>query len=172
MLDDQKFFRDIVERTNYWHPTEEFEENSEFLDELEEYLSRHLNGKSLVDDSDEISIERKNEGLEIDNKVYVLLEKDFSDKKEASKKIEEKIEEFDYLLFVSCGVKNVEDWRDLEKNYIGTRERKAQLDFVWKSPELYGVERKSDTRGEDPLGGLMDEINKGVKNNSDEETEE
>ena len=172
MLNDQKFFRDVVERTNYWHPSEEHEQASDFLKELEEYLGRHLNGKSLIGDSDEITIERKDSGLEIDEKIYILLEKNFSDQKEASKTIENKIKDFDYMLVVSCGVKDVEKWRELEKKYIGTRKRKAQLDFVWKSPELYGVERKSDTRGEDPLGGLMDEINEGVKNNSDEETEE
>lgn len=171
MLKDQKFFRDVVERTNYWHPSEEFEEASDFLDELEEYLGRHLNGKSLIGDSDEIDIERKNSGLKIDNKVFILLKKNFSDKGQASQTIEEKIKSFDYMLVVSCGVNDVEKWRELESKYIGTSQRKAQLDFVWKSPELYGVERKSDTRGEDPLGGLMDEINEGVQDKDSENNE-
>jgi len=160
MLDDQKFFRDVVERINYWHPSEEFEQASGFSDELGNYLERHLSEKSLVDDSVDLEVSRDGSTLEVEEKVFIILEKNFSDIEEASEIIEGKTTEYDYLIFVSCGVEKVDDWRELEKKYIGTRQRNTQLDFIWKSPELYGVERQSETRGEDPLGGLMDQVQK------------
>ena len=167
MLDDQKFFRDVVERINYWHPSEEFEQASGFSDELGEYLERHLSEKSLVDDSEEPELEKDDEGLKLENKVSIIMIKNFSNYDRASKMIEKEITKFDYIIVISCGVEEVDDWRELEKKYIGTRERKAQLDFMWKSSELYGVEREKNERGQDPLGGLMENITE----NANEENE-
>jgi hypothetical protein len=157
MKEEQEFFRDVVERTNYWTPSEEFMGSEGFRDELLEFLEDRLNrGSSLIGDSEGVPVkEKRNSDIEVDEQIVLHVEKDFSSISEGKEDVEDLLSDFDFIVFIACGVENIEEWRELEIEYRGTSTRKGEVEFIWKSDQLYGEEHESNRRGEKPLGGLL-----------------
>jgi hypothetical protein len=157
MREDQEFFRDVVERTNYWTPAEEFSTSEGFRNELLDFLDDRLNrGASLIGDSEGVPVEEINDSkISVDNQIVLHVEKDFASFPQGEEDVEDLLSDFDFIIFVSCGVEKPEAWRELEIEYRGTSTRKGEVEFIWKSEQLYGEEHESNRRGEQPLGGLL-----------------
>jgi hypothetical protein len=157
MREEQEFFRDVVERTNYWTPSEEFTASEGFRDELLEFLEDRLNrGSALIGESEGVPVEEISDSdISVDNQIVLHVEKNFSSFPRGEEDVEDLLSDFDFIVFVACGVENIEEWRELEIEYRGTSTRKGEVEFIWKSDQLYGEEHESNRRGDKPLGGLL-----------------
>jgi hypothetical protein len=171
---NQQLASKVVSAVEQWSPSEAYDHESKFQNELQEYLDQQLNeGQSMMFAGDrDVVVEREhgnvNGDVVIDGAIGIELKRNLnnSQTKKLRGQIEEYRKEYTHVIALACGIDDMDGWRKLKNDYENSANmamdpNSAPVKFIHKSKSNYGEKTadnslSSDSSVEGSLGSLDD----------------
>lgn len=160
--------REVVQYVEDWIPEKNYRSESKFQNDLQAYLDERLNesgggmGPGMgFGGGEQVPIKREYGSVRADvavgDDVGIELKRNFtnSNKHRLSGQITDYRKEFPCVVVVACGISDMDGWRELQNEYVGTGGmgmNQVEVHFVHKRKEHFGEDR-SDVGRDD--GGLF-----------------
>jgi len=166
---NQQLASKVVSAVEQWSPSEAYDHESKFQNELQEYLDQQLNeGQSMMFAGDrDVVVEREhgnvNGDVVIDGAIGIELKRNLnnSQTKKLRGQIEEYRKEYTHVIALACGIDDMDGWRKLKNDYensanVGIDPNSAPVKFIYKSKSNYG-EKMADNSpsSESGVGGSV-----------------
>jgi hypothetical protein len=166
---NQQLASKVVSAVEQWSPSEAYDHESKFQNELQEYLDQQLNeGQSMMFAGDrDVVVEREhgnvNGDVVINGAIGIELKRNLnnSQTKKLRGQIEEYRKEYTHVIALACGIDDMDGWRKLKNDYensanVGIDPNSAPVKFIYKSKSNYG-EKMADNSpsSESGVGGSV-----------------
>lgn len=148
---NQQLARAVATAIEEWTPSEAYDHESKFQNELQEYLDKRLNTNRgmMVGGNKETVVEREhgnvNGDVVVNGDIGIELKRDLtnSQTKKLRGQIEEYRKEYTHVIALACGIQDMDGWRKLKNDYenqagMGMEFDKAPVKFIHKRKENYG----------------------------------
>lgn len=168
---EHQTFQKVAQSVDDWIPKRAYRTEKKFQNDLQQYLDERLNSSGgggflggFGEGSGEtyvVSKERGNANADVvvNDVVGIELKRDLtnSQTKKLRGQIEAYRDNYPYVIACTCGVKDVDGWRELQSKYDqqggmgmggGLGGQRGQVTFIWKRKENFG-----NSSGEGPGGG-------------------
>jgi hypothetical protein len=148
MIQDQQLYRRVLTEIQDWVPTQAYDHESKFQNELKNVLDDRLNdgrGGPMGQNRDiPVHTERGTSyaDIAVDDVVGVEMKRDLSNSqaKKLRGQIEAYLDSYNYVIIVACGIQDTSEWREMKNKYQGTvGVNSGYIKFVWKKKENYGT---------------------------------
>ena len=149
---NQQLARNVVSAIEEWTPSEAYDHESKFQNELQEYLDRRLNANNdmMFGTDEEIVVEREhgnaNGDVVVNGEIGIEMKRDLtnSQTKKFRGQIEEYQREYTHVIALACGIDDMDGWRKLKNDYddqmgMDMNPDKAPVKFIHKSKSNYGT---------------------------------
>ena len=169
---DYQLFEEVVQAVDYWIPSKEYNHESKFQNELQEFLDNELNANSggimgMGGGGRDRVVERESgrarADVVVDQTVGIEMKRELSNSqtKKLRGQIEEYLDEYPYVIICACGIQDMDGWRRLKNKYsgggMGLGMDTGEVVFIEKDPANYGQEsrqRSNTGRDHDPFSDL------------------
>jgi len=177
LMGNQQLARDVVSAIEEWTPSEAYDHESKFQNELQEYLDHRLNANNnmMLDAGKEIIVEREhgnvNGDVVVNGNIGIEMKRDLtnSQTKKLRGQIEEYKKEYTHVIALACGIDDMDGWRKLKNDYenqmgMDMNPDNAPVKFIHKSKSNYGTGDSStsydnvDGRNQSQSGAELEEI--------------
>ena len=177
LMGNQQLARDVVSAIEEWTPSEAYDHESKFQNELQEYLDHRLNANNnmMHDAGKEIIVEREhgnvNGDVVVNGNIGIEMKRDLtnSQTKKLRGQIEEYKKEYTHVIALACGIDDMDGWRKLKNDYenqmgMDMNPDNAPVKFIHKSKSNYGTGDSSinydnvDGRNQSQSGAELEEI--------------
>ncbi|MFD1569404.1 hypothetical protein [Halorubrum laminariae] len=148
---NQQLARNVASAIEEWTPSEAYDHESKFQNELQEYLDRRLNsgGNMMLGPSQDVVVEREhgnvNGDVVVNGDIGIEMKRNLtnSQTKKLRGQIEEYQKEYTHVIPVACGIDDMDGWRKLKNDYenqtgIGMDPSSAPVRFIHKNKSNYG----------------------------------
>lgn len=147
-----------------WTPQEDYDHESKFQNDLQEYLDKRLNASQGFGQQQEVVVEREHGtargDVVVDGTVGIEMKRDLTNGQINTLRgqLEEYQAEYDHVLSVACGIEDRDGWRKLkneyENNTMGFNASSAPVQFIHKPKSEYGSGDTADNYASSGAGGL------------------
>lgn len=159
MFGGDQLFSEVVDHVERWRPAKAYGHERKFQSELQEYLDEELNSQQSGlgmggGDDHVVATEhgRDRADVAVDDTIAIELKRNLTNSqvKKLRGQIETFREQYEYVIVCSCGIDNMDGWRELKNRYEGGGGVLGQstISFVHKRRENYG----EDPGGNSPFG--------------------
>lgn len=172
---NQQLAQDVAAAIGDWTPTEAYDHESKFQNELQDYLDERLNAGSgmMVGPNEDVVVEREhgnvNGDVVVNGSIGIEMKRDLnnSQTKKLRGQIEEYQKEYTHVIAVACGIDDMDGWRKLKNDYqnqmgIGMEPDNAPVKFIHKKKANYGsgatTEDYDRSAGGNQNGAELDEL--------------
>jgi len=151
-MGNQQLAREVVAAIEEWTPSEAYDHESKFQNELQEYLDLRLNANGNVTPgvNKEIIVEREhgnvNGDVVVNGDIGIEMKRDLtnSQTKKLRGQIEEYQKEYTHVIALACGIDDMDGWRKLKNDYenrvgMDMNPDNAPVKFIHKSKSNYGT---------------------------------
>ena len=152
LRNNQQLAREVVSAIEEWTPSEAYDHESKFQNELQEYLDLRLNASDnmVLDTNEEIIVEREhgnvNGDVVVNGDIGIEMKRDLSNSqtKKLRGQIEEYQKEYTHVIALTCGIDDMDGWRKLKNDYenqmgMDMNPDNAPVKFIHKSKSNYGT---------------------------------
>lgn len=150
---------EVVGYIEEWVPSKRYRTETKFQNDLQSYLDDRLNesgGLGIGIGGEQIPVKREhgsvNADVAVGDDVGIELKRDFTNSKKhrLSGQITDYRKEFPCVIVVSCGISDMDGWRELQNEYggmggIGVNQ--SEVHFIHKRKERFG-EDSSNSPGD------------------------
>lgn len=166
-----QLFNEVLDLVEYWVPKKAYGHERKFQSELQDFLDHQLNetgnnplaGGMGGGHEHVVATERGKSyaDIAVDDTVGVELKRDLlnSQTKKLRGQIEDYLDNYPFVIVCSCGIDDMDGWRELRNKYEGHQgmglglEQGGQVAFVHKKKENYGKDPRDVRGGGGLLGG-------------------
>ena len=177
---NQQLAREVASAIEEWIPSEAYDHESKFQNELQEYLDQRLNsgGDLMLGPDEDIVVEREhgtvNGDVVVNGTIGIEMKRNLSNSQ--TKKLRGQIEayqkDYSHVIVVACGIDDMDGWRKLKNDYknqmgMDLSQDTAPVKFIHKAKADYGTGSstasydKSITGGQN--GSEVDELAKVIE---------
>lgn len=147
---NEQLARQVVSAIEEWTPSEAFDHESKFQNELQEYLDLRLNSgeNMMMGHNEEIVVEREhgtaNGDVVVNGEVGIEMKRNLSNSQTNTLRgqIENYQKEYTHVIVVACGIDDMDGWRKLKNDYenqpVGIGSDSAPVKFIHKHKSNYG----------------------------------
>lgn len=166
---DQQLARNVVSAIEDWTPSEAYNHESKFQNELQEYLDRRLNSgnDTMMGTSGDVVVEREhgnvNGDVVVNSAIGIEMKRDLTNgqTKKLRGQIEEYQKEYTHVISLACGIDDMDGWRKLKNDYenqtgMGMNPDNAPVKFIHKPKVNYGTGESAESYNAPSGGGQSD----------------
>lgn len=166
---DYQLFEEVVQAVDSWIPSKEYNRESKFQNELQEFLDTELNSQTggmlgFGGDGRDRVVERESgrarADIVVDQTVAIEMKRELtnSQTKKLRGQIEEYLDDYSYVIICACGIQDMDGWRRLKNKYqageMGLGMDTNEVVFIEKDPANYGQELRQNDDLQDPFSDL------------------
>ena len=148
--------RQVVSAIEEWTPSEAYDHESKFQNELQEYLDLRLNSEDnmMMGHNEDIVVEREhgtaNGDVVVNGAIGIEMKRNLSNSQTNTLRgqIENYQKSYTHVIVVACGIEDMDGWRKLKNDYesqpIGMGSESAPVKFIHKQKSNYGSGDSAD----------------------------
>lgn len=161
---DRGLFDDVVRALDRWIPEREYQLETRFRDDLQDFLDRELNetddfgidiglGRGHVPVSTEHGTE--NVDVCVDDSVAIELKRNLtnSQTKKFRGQLDAYRDEYPFVIGCACGIEDMDGWRKLQGRF-----ESGGIGFGLDESEVVLIHKKRENFGKDPQSGWGDDL--------------
>jgi hypothetical protein len=153
MHQEQELFRIVINEIQNWIPSQNYDHESKFQNELSDLLDERLNenNASPTGQDRDIPVYRErgiiNADISVNDIIGIEMKRNLTNNqaKKLRGQIESYLDHYNFVIIVACGILDTSHWREL-KNIYKARESIANgfVEFIWKKRENYETDSEED----------------------------
>jgi len=168
---NEQLAREVASAIEDWTPSEDYDHESKFQNELQEYLDRRLNegGDMMLGPKEDIVVEREhgnvNGDVVVNGTVGIEMKRDLNNSNTSRLRgqIEEYQKEYSHVIPVACGINDMDGWRKLKNDYenqmdMGMNPDNAPVKFIYKQKSDYGKGDSADNYQRSGSGNSQQDV--------------
>jgi hypothetical protein len=161
MNQKQELFKFVINEIQNWVPSQNFDHESKFQNELSDFLDEKLNENDASPEGHDrdIPVYRErgiiNADICVNDIIGIEMKRNLSNNqaKKLRGQIESYLDHYNFVIIVACGILDTSHWRELKNIYKAKSDRGINfVEFIWKKRANYETDSDEDEQQNQNIG--------------------